>query len=186
MTIKPIETWYKGVRFRSRLEARWAVFFDHLDIRWEYESQGYALNGRPYLVDFWLPSLSTWAEVKPSTVDEFQGEHVDLCRDLACGTGDQVLLLVGPPEVRMYNRFAPDLDHDRFSAAFFRQYAPQIAVADDYWLQWTEVRMDDNARVFTHKDDRAIGKSFGKGFAAAISAARSARFEHGESGSVTR
>ena len=28
MEIKPIETHYKGYRFRSRLEARWAVFFD--------------------------------------------------------------------------------------------------------------------------------------------------------------
>lgn len=27
-TIKPIETRYKGCRFRSRPEARWAVFFD--------------------------------------------------------------------------------------------------------------------------------------------------------------
>jgi hypothetical protein len=29
--IKAIETSYKGYRFRSRLEARWAVFFDALD-----------------------------------------------------------------------------------------------------------------------------------------------------------
>lgn len=26
--IKAIDTYYKGYRFRSRLEARWAVFFD--------------------------------------------------------------------------------------------------------------------------------------------------------------
>ena len=35
-TMKPIETEYKGYRFRSRLEARWAVFFDALNIKWEY------------------------------------------------------------------------------------------------------------------------------------------------------
>jgi hypothetical protein len=28
MSAKAIETHYKGYRFRSRLEARWAVFFD--------------------------------------------------------------------------------------------------------------------------------------------------------------
>jgi hypothetical protein len=28
MTIQAIETVYRGHRFRSRLEARWAVFFD--------------------------------------------------------------------------------------------------------------------------------------------------------------
>lgn len=32
--ITPIQTRYAGCLFRSRLEARWAVFFDHLGIRW--------------------------------------------------------------------------------------------------------------------------------------------------------
>lgn len=41
--IKAIETSYKGYRFRSRLEARWAVFFDALGIEWEYEKEGYDL-----------------------------------------------------------------------------------------------------------------------------------------------
>ena len=39
--IKAIETTYKGYRFRSRLEARWAVFFETLGIRWKYENEGY-------------------------------------------------------------------------------------------------------------------------------------------------
>ena len=58
MTIKAIETRYAGCRFRSRLEARWAVFFDTLGITWEYEPQGYELGGvgdwpaRRYLPDF--------------------------------------------------------------------------------------------------------------------------------------
>lgn len=68
-TIKAIETRYAGCRFRSRLEARWAVFFDSIGIEWQYEPQGYALtlpNGvtRGYLPDFWLPELDVWAEVK--------------------------------------------------------------------------------------------------------------------------
>jgi hypothetical protein len=37
MDIKPIETRYNGYRFRSRLEARWAVFFDTLGIEYQYE-----------------------------------------------------------------------------------------------------------------------------------------------------
>ena len=67
-TIKAIETHYAGCRFRSRLEARWAVFFDNLGIRWEYEPQGYELDdGTRYLPDFWLPECDTWIEVKGST-----------------------------------------------------------------------------------------------------------------------
>lgn len=64
MTITPIETRYAGCRFRSRLEARWAVFFDALGVEWRYEPQGYVVGGRPYLPDFWLPSSKVWVEVK--------------------------------------------------------------------------------------------------------------------------
>lgn len=41
MAIKAIQTRYKGYNFRSRLEARWAVFFDALGIKWEYEPEGF-------------------------------------------------------------------------------------------------------------------------------------------------
>lgn len=64
--IKAIETRYKGYRFRSRLEARWAVFFDELGVRYEYEKEGYDLGELGwYLPDFWLPELRTWFEIKP-------------------------------------------------------------------------------------------------------------------------
>ena len=51
--IKPIETYYNGYRFRSRLEARWAVYFDAIHANWEYEPEGFDLgNGIYYLPDF--------------------------------------------------------------------------------------------------------------------------------------
>lgn len=53
--IKPIQTKYKGCNFRSRLEARYAIYFDALGIKWEYEIEGYNINGKWYLPDFWLP-----------------------------------------------------------------------------------------------------------------------------------
>ena len=54
MDIKPIETEYKGYRFRSRLEARWAVFFDACGFKWDYEPEGYEVGGVKYLPDFRL------------------------------------------------------------------------------------------------------------------------------------
>lgn len=63
--VKPIETHYDGYKFRSRLEARWAVFFNALGIKFEYELEGYDLgNGLYYLPDFWLPEQDCWVEVK--------------------------------------------------------------------------------------------------------------------------
>lgn len=64
----PIPTWYDGVHFRSRTEARYAVFFRSLDIKWDYEVQGFDADGTWYLPDFvTFPALGMlWIEVKGS------------------------------------------------------------------------------------------------------------------------
>ena len=67
--IPAIQTRYAGCHFRSRLEARWAVFFDQTGIEWEYEPQGYLVDGQPYLPDFYLPKLGWWVEVKGTEED---------------------------------------------------------------------------------------------------------------------
>lgn len=73
--MKAIETEYAGCRFRSRLEARWAVFFDSAGIEWKYEPEGFRrwlssdADGESfisYLPDFYLPDTNTWVEVKGS------------------------------------------------------------------------------------------------------------------------
>ena len=68
--IKAIETEYNGYRFRSRLETRWAVFFDALGIEYQYETEGFeapTYNGQEkvfYLPDFYLPKINIYCEVK--------------------------------------------------------------------------------------------------------------------------
>lgn len=77
MDVTPIETEYKGYRFRSRLEARWAVFFDELGIKYEYEPEGYDLGEHGwYLPDFWLPTFDggMFCEVKPEGADFSKAE----------------------------------------------------------------------------------------------------------------
>lgn len=65
--IQAIETVYNGYRFRSRLEARWAVFFDALGIKYEYEKEGFDLGEAGwYLPDFFIPSANLWVEIKGS------------------------------------------------------------------------------------------------------------------------
>ena len=69
MIMQAIETSYKGYKFRSRLEARWAVFFDRLGVAWEYEPEGFVLEGGVhYLPDFRIRTkegVNFWYEVKP-------------------------------------------------------------------------------------------------------------------------
>lgn len=62
---KAIQTEYNGRKFRSRLEARWAVLFDDLGIDYVYEPEGFEFeDGTKYLPDFYLPELEAWFEVK--------------------------------------------------------------------------------------------------------------------------
>lgn len=87
--IKPIETFYGGVRFRSRLEARWAVYFDAMGVTWEYEPEKFQLpDGRWYIPDFRLQG-QVLIEVKPP------GGSFEKAEKLGC----EILLLEGPPRV---------------------------------------------------------------------------------------
>lgn len=95
-----IPTIYKGVTFRSRLEARWAAFFDEMDEPWEFEPEGFELPSGRYLPDFWLPkfqingySPGTYWEVKPSVdaIDE------DKIRDLVSLSRRPCCVSIGPP-----------------------------------------------------------------------------------------
>ena len=71
--MKPIQTIFGGYRFRSRLEARWAVFLTALGFSWDYEFEGFHLDdGQKYLPDLRVrtPQGQTmWVEIKPSYVD---------------------------------------------------------------------------------------------------------------------
>lgn len=98
---KAIQTKYNGYRFRSRLEARWAVFFDVLDLRYEYEPEGFDFgNAGAYLPDFYLPTLKLYIEIKPSL--EKEGDWIDkrageLGGRLAEMTGKRVIIIAGTP-----------------------------------------------------------------------------------------
>jgi hypothetical protein len=60
-----IKTTYNGIEFKSKLEAKIALFLDALKIKWEYEPKVFALsNGVIYIPDFFLSELNTWLEVK--------------------------------------------------------------------------------------------------------------------------
>lgn len=73
--MKAIQTKYKGYRFRSRLEARWAVYFDDAGIEWDYEPEGFDLGEAGYyLPDFYLPKEKLWVEVKAKELNSVERE----------------------------------------------------------------------------------------------------------------
>lgn len=87
--MKAIETTYKGYRFRSRLEARWAVFFDALGLQWEYEPEGFVTSAGWYLPDFRVRRTHRagvdWVEVKPSGSSVDTTLMIAFCEGLAPG-----------------------------------------------------------------------------------------------------
>lgn len=72
-----IPTEYDGRLYRSRLEARWAVFMDAIEVRFDYEPEAFELDGISYLPDFWLPAQGCYYEIKGSypTQNELDKAH---------------------------------------------------------------------------------------------------------------
>lgn len=107
--MKAIETVYNGYTFRSRLEARWAVFFDALGVKYEYEPEGYDLEGVGwYLPDFYLPysyardNKGFFLEIKGNT--EQAEEDEDKCNALAYQIDTDVILAAGQPSEYLFGK----------------------------------------------------------------------------------
>lgn len=182
MTIAAIETRYAGCRFRSRLEARWAVFFDHLGVPWEYEPQGYLIGDLagnvwtgPYLPDFRLAG-SWWVEVKGSpTLDDVRKAAAAAIPHGGLPESDGMLLL-GPmgnghddaAEVRLDWHKGDVYYGNRILASDSGTFNEDLAI--EVVVDWTFPRSCP---------DLALTQPLRK---AALDVARSARFEHGERG----
>lgn len=167
-TIKAIETRYKGYRFRSRLEARWAVFFDALGVAWEYEKEGFDLGEDGwYLPDFWVPSWRLWVEIKPSEPE--RGCLVKPTGFAWREGGERVLVVFGNPWVGEYRLelFEPPGQvnwYDEFAAC---RCGRPVLIGDGHQR---------------NLECEGEGWAESGSLLRAHEAARSARFEFGESG----
>lgn len=188
--IKAIETIYKGFRFRSRLEARYAVFFDALNVDWEYEKEGYDLgDGIHYLPDFWIPldkeffpGWGFWVEIKPAEPSEAERTKLEL---LAVGTGHTTVCFWGSVWSRdcgatVYKHSLPD--HGKFPR-------PYITSGKIWFNQLDELRVG----IFDQKSNRYHHLPFPYWVGLnpdrvqdAFAASKYARFEFGESGITGR
>lgn len=103
--IKAIETTHYGVRFRSRLEARWAIALTELGWKWEYEPEGFDLGcGLLYVPDFFVyghlgRAYGIWLEIKP-----FEPNTSELikARELAVRGQTSCVFGIGPPTLEIF------------------------------------------------------------------------------------
>ena len=179
-SIKPIETVYNGYRFRSRLEARWAVFFDAAGIRYEYEPEGFNLgDGIYYLPDFYLPDDDVWVEIKGKALSDEEREKIErFCIakcDLANG-GSKFRLLEGQIPSKLIG--VTGVTEDNFCGI------PSFAYVSPDEFEKFNVEM---GLGFTKKLESGVllgaiwtpSCGFSK-MCHALKVARQARFEHGE------
>lgn len=201
--IKAIETEYKGYRFRSRLEARWAVFFETAGIEWKYEPEGFVCdtyeNEPPirYLPDFYLPKTETWVEVKGTdcalkkdsakleSILDWNSPIPGICDSYSYSKFPPVsrgLLILGDiPEPKWGFTLHPIIQHHKgliWSWCTFESYG--LKVFDRY-------KTDNLLDYFTNGPEEWSVSSFHidsplgiKNIYESYKAARSARFEHGE------
>lgn len=211
MTIAAIETRYAGCRFRSRLEARWAVVFDHLQLEWEYEPQGYTIpslvgSSVPYLPDFWLPGLGCWCEVKGElAADDLRMLVLAASRtglppalngpvDCPMGFGwpwaDRILILGNIPEPGGWAHVRLDLMAEDLVVAqrvFFgirvSEVVKPIRIGDPIPLNQYLAGVEPEAgQLRDLNHGYAMPFELQQTIQDAYRAGRSARFEHGESG----
>ena len=185
-TIKAIPTKFKGYTFRSRLEARWAVFFDALGLRWEYEPEGFDLPGVGwYLPDFHLPDLYCWIEIKgeyPSSDEEAK------VLALANVVSETAFIFFGeiPYPTDVFGNSSGSRDENAI------RYCLDGSV--DYGYRWCicekcgEIGIEYSAQSdnigccgYRHSDSDGENGNH-PSLMAAFKAARSARFEHGANG----
>lgn len=187
--IQAIETRYKGYRFRSRLEARWAVFFDAIKVPFRYEVEGFVLqSGRCYLPDFWIGE-NLILEVKPgkshwpcngwlAEMDEACFEDVLAMMEVCNNKGINGYVLFGDPWPGSYflwptSSFGYEIGESVWGTG--RKESREL---------WA-ISNDGATCLYSPPDAKPDDKyplSQSSELTSAFTAARSARFEHGEKG----
>jgi hypothetical protein len=164
--LTPIETRYKGILFRSRLEARWALFYDKIRIPWLYEHEGYDLNGVWYLPDFWMPRQDCFIEIKGAYPTLEEQCKAALLSQLS---GKQVFIFGSLPTIARYGLIGP-VEGEWDPQAFFPEGAGGTG---DQWcreLSCGEYRILPAAKILPGHDSAT------NELVHAYNAARSARF----------
>lgn len=93
-----IETAYRNFLFRSRLEAKYAAFFDLCGWPWSYEPKDYG----GWIPDFAIGTTATLVEVKPFFHEEQWDETVS--KIIASGCREPVILLGADPTWNLERR----------------------------------------------------------------------------------
>lgn len=175
--IKPIETYYKGYRFRSRLEARWAILLDHLNAEWEYEPEGFDMDGLYYLPDFKVTNHAgrggkeLWIEVKGDMTDADRekilrfSEYKPIYVVGDIPKGETFDVITDRMQEEAYESSPAKYNFETVDGDYFGAY-PCVTKSGEFEL------LGDDHNYLCDADREKTARAY--------TAARQARFEHGE------
>ena len=107
-----VESVYHGAYMRSLFEVEFAKELDRREIAWQYEPE--RVGGGRYLIDFYLPDLKCWVEVK----GRFEARD-DLLLPLAASQlrterGERLFLYMKKDAYRVNTKGFEPLTHEAF------------------------------------------------------------------------
>ena len=192
--IRPIPTEYNGYRFRSRLEARWAVVLDALGVEYEYEPEGFELpSGMRYLPDFRVkcwgtrgdhsgPPFDLYIEVKghmtqgdADRIREFTGART--IDGIPFGIENPVLIVGSIPPMRCATDSGACKSYERMDGVSIFPFNYETIDGDNF----AAYPAAHDGRFYLMGDDsNQINNADALLAERAYSCARKARFEYGE------
>lgn len=154
-TFKRKRAIYKGICFRSKLEARWAVVFDMLGVEWIYEPETLksTFTGEPiyYRPDFYFPEFDMYGEVKPSDEKLFEiQDKLSVMVDYGGPLSEGIIILGTIPDSTKMAKYLP---------AFSFLYNREACVLGYVTFGCDKLRIIDQDVEFTDGCDEKIPPS---------------------------
>lgn len=136
--LRLVQVVYKRTHYRTKLEAQWAVFFDHLKIEYAYQQRDHEVSdGSKYRPDFWLPTFGCFFDARPN--HRVPADELRKLALFAVEDDHPLLLTIGlPGKERMYlldrttfegwNLFAATAEQANLASAFFENLSDYASV----------------------------------------------------------
>ena len=125
LTMKAINTRHNGNYYRSRLEARWAVYFETLKIKFDYEFEGFTTTNHNYLPDFYFPKFGFHGEVKREC---FGDEDVERWTEFARESKCPLVVFEGTPHANPCRAFGMHIDMPLLVIPFAHLFVKKMGV----------------------------------------------------------
>ena len=132
--ITAIHTIYRGIEFRSRMEAQCAVLLDKIGWEWEYEKYSFTLDsGVSFRPDFWIKGSGMLLECRGYDSDLGERQIQEFGNRFLSGKEEILDLPDGEQAIRF---IALGPEHPRIYSHWLERPLKSFVVSLDHTYQW--------------------------------------------------